>query len=660
MKNLLVLIFGFCSISFAQQDTTAHRAAAAIANPSEKAKALEQFLVQFPDTKLKTRAYDGLFDIYVEQINESGAVDAAKKSLSSIGPENRMNPYNRFAYALALKSIGLDSALVWIVRAEEMAQKNSPRSVSGFQDTRAFVLFKKGRSAEAEELQHNALKGHELDPEYVGHLALYEKANGKIREALKTMAASLYLGGDNESKELFLGWIGETEKGKSQQHDLKKSVVMSAVHSFIDTLKGDKLVSARSKAALLMADLDVDLPTAQKWAEAAVQALNKKSSLSDVISFKESLSLVLAAQGKHKDALRNLRSIEDVVDPYETKFWNVLGKTHEELGDPRNAAIAYMNGLVPRNDKQLRTALEHLYVKQQLSLSTIDNSLDSLRRASTTFDGGKYGKSTTPSGKVVLAELFTGAECGPCAGSDMAVDALSEYYPRSAVAIIEYHVHIPGPDPMTTDESWDRYKWYEGQGTPTVVVDGRESIIGGGPKTVAKNRFGVYRYAIRKFESEKPRVELSLSTKNEQDKISVDAQIKRVGKASSFSTSFLHIALVERSVDYAGSNGITKHAFVVRHLLGGAEGTALSSKQSAETVSKQIDIKDVERTISAYLDSPTTQRSWSSRRPFTGWKTRPDKLDRSQLVIVAWVQDMKTKEVLQSVYQELTPALGVK
>lgn len=660
MKKLLVVIFALCPIAFAQQDTAAHRAAIAIVNPSDKARALEQFLVQYPDTKLKTKAYDGLFDIYVEQGIEPAAVGSAAKSLASVNPENRMNPYNRFAYALALKNIGLDSSLTWIVRAEEMAQKTSPRSVSGFQDTRAFVLYRKGRSAEAEELQRNVMKGHESDPEYVSHLALYEKANGKIPEALKTMATALYLGGDGESKEQFLGWIGETEKGKAQQDELKKSVVMSTVHSFVDTLKGAKLVSARSNAAMLMADLGVDLPAAQQWAEAAVRTLNKNSSLSDVISYKESLSLVLAAQGKYKEALWYLRSIEDIADPYESRYWNVLGKSYDEVGDSRNSAIAYMNGLIPRNDKQLRTALENLYTKHQMPVSAIDGTLDSMRQSSTTFDAGHYGKSTTPSGKVVLAELFTGAECGPCAGSDIAVDALSEYYPRTAVAIIEYHVHVPGPDPMTTDESWDRYKWYEGQGTPTVVVDGRESIIGGGPKTVAKNRFGVYRYAIRKFESEKPRVNLAVSTRNQQDKIVVDVQVTRLKKSAGLGNASVHIALVERSVDYAGSNGITKHAFVVRHILGGAGGTALSFKQPTESISKQVDLKEVEKTISAYLDSPTTQRSWSSRRPFTGWKTRPEKLDRSQLAIVAWVQDMKTKEVFQSAYQDLTPALGVK
>lgn len=660
MKQLLAVLFAMYSITFAQQDTVAHRAATALVNPADKAKALEEFLRQYPASKLRTKAYDGLFDIYVEQGNEPASVGAATNSLQSLSPENRMNPYNRFAYALALKNNGLDSALAWIVRAEEMAQKSSPRSVSGFQDTRAYVLYKKSRFAEAEELQRTAIKGHESDPEYMSHLALYEKANGKMQDALKTMAQALYLGGDKESKEQFLAWIGETEKGKAQQEDLKKSVVMSTVRSFLDTLKGTKLVSAQSNAALLMADLGVDLVTAQKWAEAAVRTLNKNSSLSDVISYKESLSLVLATQGKYTEALSHLRSIEDIVDPYETKYWNVLGKSHDELGDPRNAALAYMNGLIPRNDKQLRTALEGLYTKQQIPLSAIDNTLDSMRQSATTFETGKYGKSATPLGKVILAELFTGAECGPCAGSDIAFDALSEYYPRTAVAIIEYHVHIPGPDPMTTDESWDRYKWYTGQGTPTVVVDGRESIIGGGPKTVAKNRFGVYRYAIKKFESEKPRIELAVSVKNQQDKVTVDVQVTRPKKSVGLGNASVHIVLVERSVDYAGSNGITKHAFVVRHMLGGAGGTALSFKQPTESVSKQVDLKEVEKTISAYLDSPTTQRSWSSRRPFTGWKTRPEKLDRSQLAIVAWVQDMKTKEVFQSSFHDLTTALGVK
>ncbi len=664
MKRLIVVLFiamtACHSTSVAQQDSAAYKSATAISDPAKKQTALEEFVSKYPESKLRGRAYNALFNLHADNGNEPASLNAADRYLQSLSPEARMNPYNSVAYTLALKNIGLDSALVYILRAEEMAQKSSPRSLSGFQDTRAYVLYQKGMFKEAEDLQRTAIKGNEEDTEFLTHLALYETANGKRVDGLQTMSKALYLGGEPESKQYFLDWIAQAEKEKPEQEKLKQSVVMKTVLSYTDTLKGKTLIAKRSKAAILMADLGVDLPLAKQWAEAAVGTLDKNSSIEDAIAFHQSLAFTLSAIEKHKEALAELRSIEDLVDSYDARYWESLGNTYGKPGDTRNAIAAYMNGLIPSSNPGIRRALEETYTKEHGSLTGLDEALDSLRRASGDFDPGTYGKQTMPAGKVILAELFTGAECNPCVGSDIAFDALSEYYPRTAVAILEYHVHVPGPDPMTTNETWERYNWYNGDGTPTVVVDGRESILGGGSKSTARNRFNVYRYAIRKFESEKPRVTLSLDVKRTGDDIAVEANIGHSGKFTSANKPAVHIALVERSVDYTGGNGIAKHLFVVRKMADGSNGASLQMKPPREKVSKKFDIAAVEKSIKEYLDSPTTQPSWSTRRPFSGWHTRPEKLNRSNLAIVSWVQDMQTKEVLQSVYYDLPTAMGMK
>ncbi|MBI5473763.1 MAG: hypothetical protein HY961_15605 [Ignavibacteriae bacterium] len=639
------------------QDTLAYRAATAIPGSSERAKALDQFVNEYPSSKFRSRAYDALFDIYAEQGNESAALQAAHNSLQSLPPEGRMSPYNRFSYALALSNMGLDSALVYIVRAIVMAGKS--RSLSGFQDTKAYVLYRLKSFKEAEALQRIAIVGHEQDPEYLTHLALYEKENGKLHDALKTMSKSLYFGGDQDSRKSFLAWIDEAEKEKSKREALKSSVVMATVRSQLDTIKGSALIAARSDAAIVMADLGVEIPTAKKWAEASVKSLTQQSSIENVIRFNSALALVFSAEKNHREALKHLERIHDLADPYDARYWETLATTQIALGNRRDAIAAYMEALVPRNDKVIRASLEELYEQEYRSREGIDTRLDSLRNVSANFSPGEYGKPTTSHGKVVLAELFTGAECGPCASSDMAFDALSEYYPRTAVAIVEYHVHIPGPDPMTTNESWDRYLWCEGQGTPTAVFDGRELLIGGGPKTVARNRFGVYRYAIQKFDSENPRVELDLKVGSEGDDIDLNVSVARNTFTGKVGKPALMIALVEKSVDYTGSNGIAKHAFVVRKMIDGATGTPLTLARK-QIVSKTVNVAAVERAIKDYLDDPTKQPSWSNRRPFTGWRSRPEKIGRANLAVVAWVQDLDSKEVLQAAYAEVPNLIGAK
>ncbi|MCW5896062.1 MAG: hypothetical protein KIT50_10695 [Bacteroidetes bacterium] len=657
LQILFMNLMLFAVVS-AQQDSAAYRSAAAISDPLHKINALHDFLKQYPDSKLRTRAFDGLFDLHVEQGDVQGALEAADNSLRTLVPANRMSTYNRFAFNLAKNNMGLDSALVYVDRAIDMA--GTSRNLSGYQDTKAYVLFRLGRFVEAEELQRIAIKGHEDDPEYLSNLALYENANGKVQDALQTMAKALYYGADQESKQHFLDWIDRTEKEPSKRGALEQTVFMSAVRSLTDTLTGSSLISARSNAATVMADLGIDLHTARLWSETAVKSLNQKSPVNDVVLFRQSLALVLSAQGKHKDALAHLQSVESLVDPYESRYWLTLGKTHEQLGNRRSAIIAYMSGLVARNEKALRTALETAYAQHYGSVEGIEKELDSMKLSSTHLEPGHYGKSSTPHGKVILAELFTGAECGPCASSDLAFDALTEYYPRSVLAILEYHVHIPGPDPMTTDESWDRYSWYAGQGTPTVVIDGRESIIGGGPKTVTRNRFGVYQFAIRKFEVEKPRARLSLSIKRDGDEIAATIGVAGTASTGRTGRSVVHVALLERSVDYTGANGISKHAFVVRRMMDDANGTDVSLQQKETILNKRVNVAEVEQRIKEYLDNPSAQRSWSYRRPFTGWRARPEKLDGSNLAIIAWVQDVGSKEVLQAIYQDVPALIGTQ
>src|SRR5262249_34858033 len=60
------------------------------------------------------------------------------------------------------------------------------------------------------------------------------------------------------------------------------------------------------------------------------------------------------------------------------------------------------------------------------------------------FDGRK-GKSD----RAVVMELFTGAQCPPCVAADLAFDGLEKTYKPSELILIQYHMHIPGPDPLT-------------------------------------------------------------------------------------------------------------------------------------------------------------------------------------------------------------------
>jgi tetratricopeptide (TPR) repeat protein len=663
MKRSICLIALLSLLSFtlgrAQSDTAAFRAAVAVPTPPGRISALVQFLGQFPRSPFRSGAYNALFGLYVDQGSEAGALDAAAHYLQTLAPEARLGPYNQIAYSLAVKNMGLDSALAYAALAEGMAKGEGVGTLGPIQDTRAFVLYRKGDVVAAENLQKEAIRGHEDDPEYVGHLALYQEQNGKRRVALSTISRAIYMGGDREMQARFFDWLLREEKEGKRREALKESIVMKTVHSYVDTLHGAKAVAAKSNASAFMARMSVDLPEARKFAEAAVRSLTKSSPVEDAVAFKQNLAMVTAARGEFRDALGMLRSIEDLVSPWSTDFWLALGGIYQKLGQPEDAVSAYMNGLTATSPKELRDTLEAVYGKVHGSIDGLDASLDRLKLSGASFDPGRFAPRERATGKVILAELFTGAECPPCVASDIAFDALAEYYPRTDVAILEYHVHIPGPDPLTTNDSWNRYQLYGGGGTPTVVIDGHESIVGGGPKSIARNRFNLYRYAVQKYKGDEPGMSLKINVARSHDSIAVAAHVGRIMGRSKAGNWVLHVALVQRSVDYTGGNGITRHAMVVRRLFGGPAGTVLSSTVPEETIHLSVDMADVEAGIRDLLRDPKSQPSWPGRkRNFSGWRAVPEKIDRANLTVVAWIQDAGAHEVLQSVSQDVPSGMS--
>ena len=404
----------------AQSDTSAFRSALALQNASAKISALVDFVGRYPGSVFRGGAYNALFSLYVQQGNEKGALEAADRSLSTLPPAARISPYNQYAYVLATSNMGLDTALAYATRAVEMARGESPAALTPIQDTRAFVLYRKGDFAGAEALQRQAVRGHEDDPEYIGHLAMYLEANGKRREALATIARAMYLGGGAEMKARFIEWLGLEEKDARRRDALASTVVMATVHAYIDTAHGEGAAAARSAAAAFMASVDVDLPAAGRYAEEAVRSLTKGSPVEDAVTFKQNLALVEAARGNSGEALRTLEAIEDLASPWSTDFWLTLGGLHRRVGRPADAVRAYMNGLVAVNTPEVRDSLVAAYTAVHGSADGLDSTLEEFRQSCASFDPGKYASPAGGKGKTILAELFTGAECGPCVSADQA------------------------------------------------------------------------------------------------------------------------------------------------------------------------------------------------------------------------------------------------
>src|SRR5207247_2202568 len=91
---------------------------------------------------------------------------------------------------------------------------------------------------------------------------------------------------------------------------------------------------------------------------------------------------------------------------------------------------------------------------------------------------GRKGNSE----RTVLVELFTGVQCPPCVAADLGFDALERAFKPTEAICLEYHIHVPGPDPLSNADTEARAKFYDRavEGTPTTLFNGKPGAGGGG------------------------------------------------------------------------------------------------------------------------------------------------------------------------------------
>lgn len=246
------------------------------------------------------------------------------------------------------------------------------------------------------------------------------------------------------------------------------------------------------------------------------------------------------------------------------------------------------------------------------------------------YKGRKDGGS-----KTVLMELFTGAQCPPCVAADVAFDKLIEAYKPTDVILLQYHLHIPGPDPLTNADTVARAAYYGARSTPSTFFNGVAEARGGGGEAAAPNKLEQYRKVIDPILDDEGKGKLTLKVMRNGSAMTFDANVADL--PDSDKKPRLYFALVEDSVRYVGSNGLRFHHHVVRALPGGAEGIELKGKSDSQQV--KVDLTEVRSNLTKYLDQ------YAANRPFPK-PQRP--MEMKKLKAVAWVQDPESKAVLMA------------
>jgi hypothetical protein len=263
------------------------------------------------------------------------------------------------------------------------------------------------------------------------------------------------------------------------------------------------------------------------------------------------------------------------------------------------------------------------------------------------FKGTPFAGRKGTSDRVVVMELFTGAECPPCVAADVAFDVLGKNYKASDLVLIQYHMHIPGPDPLTNAATEARWAYYRGlfgkspSGTPTALFNGKILPGGGGGMAQAEGKYNQYCQAIDPLLETAAEAKVSARANRVGDKVTIEANVAEVKNPGA--KVKLRLLLVEEMVRYIGGNKLRLHHQVVRAFPGGVEGVAV--KEAALRHTASIDLNDLRKELNAYLDDYA-----ANKRPFP----RPDRPMRfDHLRVIALVQDDATGEILQAAQVEV-------
>ena len=248
------------------------------------------------------------------------------------------------------------------------------------------------------------------------------------------------------------------------------------------------------------------------------------------------------------------------------------------------------------------------------------------------------GRKDPKADHVVLMELFTGAQCPPCVAADVAFDALLETYQATELIGLQYHLHIPGPDPLTNKDSQSRQQYYgdEVSGTPAVFFNGHPHASGGGPMQLSEAKYKQYRRIIdTQLEAAKEAtIHVSATRTGDELKIAAQATVtrKRIAnerrpapakgvngdaenarKTESRPRPRLRLALTEESIRYISINKLRYHHHVVRDFPGGLEGRDLSSGSGELRIT--INLADLKRDIENYLSHYDKERAFPNSLP---------------------------------------------
>ncbi len=297
------------------------------------------------------------------------------------------------------------------------------------------------------------------------------------------------------------------------------------------------------------------------------------------------------------------------------------------LGRQKEALAGYLVAVGANYGDSLDKA-KALYQKMYGNLNGFDAKVEAQQRE-LPFKAAKVLPPAKWAGKAVLAELFTGSECPPCLGVDLAFDGLLEAYDPRVLVILEYHLPIPNPDPMMCPSTRKRRADYGVSATPTPYFDGTKNESGGGNRAMAEEKFKEFSAAVAAHVADVPQVKLTVRASLQGDLVNVQFTSDKSVTGADF-----NLVLVQKEVKYRGSNGILFHKMVVRDF-------ATLTEEALKAGKFAMSVPAVEAATAQFLTDFEKQNSFT-------FPVKMYAIDKTKLAVAFFVQDRTSKAVLNA------------
>lgn len=409
----------------------------------------------------------------------------------------------------------------------------------------------------------------------------------------------------------------------------------AAVEASIET--APRKPGALSSVARSLGEEGRLLEEAEAYAREALDSLNRTPTRARYL---DTLGWVLYQRGQLEEAADLLAEALDI-RPDDANIAFRRASVLEEQGRETDARELYLRAYVSGGRLQAKEKLEASYEREHRSLDGLHELIDAeYAKKPAPFDPGKYQGERNE--RIILAELFTGADCGPCTAADYAFDGLLEHYPAQVLAVLEYHVHIPRPDPMANPDTVERAKYYGVRSVPYAFFAGTEARRGGGNASRAERVFGEYKDLIGRQLGKEPAVRLEADAVLEDGivRVSVRTELEETLATDNLR---LRVALVEGSVHYTGITGVHLHRKVVRKMLGGAEGVSLEAdERGIARFEATQDLMELESDLEQHMRELQEERDIELTELTC-------KINRDDLSLVAFVQNDDSKEILNAI-----------